>query len=113
MSKCSLLADLSLFTYCYIIRFNPAYLLTGVENLADLDRLMSGTDTETVKLLLDTGHLCSLELIHWQSLKNMPIASNTFYKGWLMVEAEQDPNHANPLEDAIMARSYLPEVTGL
>lgn len=30
-----------------------------------------------------------------------------------MVEAEQDPNHTNPLEDAIMARSYLPEVTGL
>lgn len=57
MSKCSLLADLSRFTYCYIILFNPAYLLTGVENLADIDRLMSGTDTETVKLLLDTGHL--------------------------------------------------------
>jgi hypothetical protein len=27
VSKCSQLTDLHLFTYCYIIRFNPAYLL--------------------------------------------------------------------------------------
>jgi len=35
------------------------------------------------------------------------------YKGWLMVEAEQDPNNTNPLNDALTARKYLREVTGL
>ncbi|MEM7593491.1 MAG: myo-inosose-2 dehydratase [Cyanobacteria bacterium P01_A01_bin.83] len=35
------------------------------------------------------------------------------YEGWLVVEAEQDPNKANPLEYALMARNYLRETTGL
>ncbi len=35
------------------------------------------------------------------------------YEGWLVVEAEQDPNNANPLQYALMARKYLKEVTGL
>ncbi len=41
------------------------------------------------------------------------------YEGWLMVEAEQDPNNTTiqpvrePLEYALMARDYLYEVTGL
>lgn len=35
------------------------------------------------------------------------------YEGWLMVEAEQDPNKAEPLKYALIARSYLGEVTGL
>ena len=30
-----------------------------------------------------------------------------------MVEAEQDPHNTNPLQDALTARSYLREVTGL
>jgi len=34
------------------------------------------------------------------------------YEGWLVVEAEQDPAKANPLEYAIMARSYLRKVLG-
>lgn len=35
------------------------------------------------------------------------------YEGWLIVEAEQDPAKANPLEYAFKARTYLREVTGL
>lgn len=35
------------------------------------------------------------------------------YEGWLMVEAEQDPNKANPLKYALMARNYLHQATGL
>ena len=35
------------------------------------------------------------------------------YQGWLVVEAEQDPAVANPLEYAIMARKYIKEKTGL
>ncbi|HEV2634057.1 MAG TPA: myo-inosose-2 dehydratase [Actinocrinis sp.] len=34
------------------------------------------------------------------------------YRGWLVVEAEQDPNKANPLEYAKMARAYLADVLG-
>ncbi|MCP3966074.1 MAG: myo-inosose-2 dehydratase [Lentisphaerae bacterium] len=35
------------------------------------------------------------------------------YTGWFVVEAEQDPYKANPLEYAKMARAYIKEKTGL
>jgi inosose dehydratase len=35
------------------------------------------------------------------------------YEGWLIVEAEQDPHKANPLEYAKKARAYLRQVAGL
>ncbi len=35
------------------------------------------------------------------------------YEGWLLVEAEQDPEKANPLEYAIRARKYIREHTGI
>ncbi len=35
------------------------------------------------------------------------------YEGWVVVEAEQDPAKANPLEYAIKARKYIREVCGL
>lgn len=35
------------------------------------------------------------------------------YTGWFVVEAEQDPAKANPLEYAIKARNYIREKTGL
>ena len=35
------------------------------------------------------------------------------YEGWLVVEAEQDPAKANPLDYARMARAYVKEHTGL
>lgn len=35
------------------------------------------------------------------------------YTGWLIVEAEQDPSIANPLEYAMMAREYIRDHTGL
>ena len=35
------------------------------------------------------------------------------YKGWLLVEAEQDPAKADPLEYAIKGRKYIREHTGL
>jgi len=35
------------------------------------------------------------------------------YKGWLVVEAEQDPAKATPLKYAKLGRDYLREVTGL
>ena len=41
------------------------------------------------------------------------VLSETGYKGYMLVEAEQDPAKANPLEYAIKARKYIKEHTGL
>lgn len=35
------------------------------------------------------------------------------FKGWMVVEAEQDPAKANPLEYALIARKFIREKTGL
>lgn len=35
------------------------------------------------------------------------------YTGWMVVEAEQDPAKANPLEYAVKARAFIQEKTGL
>ena len=138
---------------------------TGVETLADIDRLMKETNPKYLKLLLDTGHLYyagvdplevtkkysdRIKHVHLKNIrKNVlnssikqglsfldsiregsftvpgdkegvidfaPILSELAkanYEGWLVVEAEQDPNKANPLEYALMARNYLREETGL
>ncbi len=39
--------------------------------------------------------------------------ANSGYKGWYVVEAEQDPKIANPLEYALKARNYIREITVL
>jgi len=41
------------------------------------------------------------------------ILKETSYSGWFVVEAEQDPAKANPLEYAIKARKFIAEKTGL
>ena len=41
------------------------------------------------------------------------LLSKAGYEGWLLVEAEQDPALANPLEYAMKARAYIREHTGL
>ncbi|MEN7546310.1 myo-inosose-2 dehydratase [Rapidithrix thailandica] len=41
------------------------------------------------------------------------VLSDHGYEGWLVVEAEQDPEKATPLLYAQMARTYLKEVTGI
>lgn len=41
------------------------------------------------------------------------ILADNNYEGWLVVEAEQDPAKANPLEYAIKARKFIREKTGL
>lgn len=41
------------------------------------------------------------------------VLEETGYEGYVLVEAEQDPAIANPLEYAIMARKYISEVSGL
>lgn len=41
------------------------------------------------------------------------IIEESGYEGWVLVEAEQDPAKANPLEYAIKARKYIEKHTGL
>lgn len=41
------------------------------------------------------------------------VLSDAGYRGWLLVEAEQDPAKADPLEYAVKARRYIREHTGL
>lgn len=41
------------------------------------------------------------------------ILSENRYEGWFVVEAEQDPSKANPLEYAIKARRFIYDKTGL
>ena len=41
------------------------------------------------------------------------ILDDNHYEGWMIVEAEQDPAKANPLEYAIKARKYIAQKTGL
>jgi inosose dehydratase len=42
----------------------------------------------------------------------LEVLADADYRGWLVVEAEQDPNKANPLEYAKKARAYLTDVLG-
>ena len=42
----------------------------------------------------------------------LEVLADAGYEGWLVVEAEQDPNKANPLEYAKKARAYLAGVLG-
>lgn len=41
------------------------------------------------------------------------ILDKSGYEGWMIVEAEQDPSKANPLEYAIKARKYIADKAGL
>lgn len=138
---------------------------TGIETLDDIDRLLQGSDSQRVSLLLDTGHLRyvgedPLEVarryagrIGHVHLKNVraealqravaegwsflnairrgvftvpgdpqgciafepifQVLAEADYEGWLMVEAEQDPNQADPLTQALIARHFLRRTTGL
>lgn len=138
---------------------------TGVEVLEEIDKLMANTDSDKVKLLLDTGHLYyagvdplavtekyanRIKHVHLKNIRQSvldksidqglsfldSIQEGVFtvpgdtegsidfapilqklatakYQGWLVVEAEQDPNKTNPLENAVIARTYLRQLTGL
>lgn len=43
----------------------------------------------------------------------LKLLSEAGYEGWLLVEAEQDPAKANPLEYAMKARAFIKEHAGL
>ncbi|MEH6908671.1 myo-inosose-2 dehydratase [Neobacillus drentensis] len=132
---------------------------TGVQTLAEIDRLMENTDPNYVHLLYDTGHIYvsdndymtllnkHIHRIHHVHFKDMRQAVKeqceiegksflqsflagmftvpgdgcidftqvykklleTNYSGWIVIEAEQDPSVAHPLEYALKARNYINE----
>lgn len=43
----------------------------------------------------------------------LKVLEDANYEGWLLIEAEQDPALANPLEYAMKGRKYINECTGL
>ena len=70
------------------------------ENLSFLDGVRMGTFTIP-------GDGC----IHFDPI--FKVLEENHYEGYMLVEAEQDPAKANPLEYAIRARKYIAEKTGL
>lgn len=130
---------------------------TGVQTLAEIDRLMENTNPDYVYLLFDTGHLTfsdenpeevlkkyidRIGHVHLKDIRKdvfsevkkkdmsfldavragvftvpgdgmidfpplFEILNKNNYDGWYIVEAEQDPAKANPLEYAIKAREYI------
>jgi inosose dehydratase len=132
---------------------------TGVQTLAEIDRLMENTDSNHVHLLYDTGHIYvsdtdymtllnkHINRIHHVHFKDVRQAVKeqcekegksflqsflagmftvpgdgcidftevykkllgTNYSGWIVIEAEQDPSVAHPLEYALKARNYINE----
>lgn len=137
--------------------FHP-HVGTGIETLAEIDRLMEMTDPDLVYLLFDTGHSTLAgenaagilakylprtrhihfkdvrqpvldafkkedwsflhgvkeglftvpgdgDLVDWSAIFDQLKQSD--YQGWIVVEAEQDPAKADPLEYAQIARRFL------
>lgn len=115
----SLLFDSGHFTYCgadpvemlqkYVDRVKHVHLKdirpeivkkVKEENLSFLDGVRLGAFTVP-------GDGC----INFKPI--FQILEENNYKGYMLVEAEQDPAKANPLEYAIKARKYIEELTGL
>ena len=143
--------------------FHP-HVGTGIETLAEIDRLMELTDPELVYLLFDTGHsilagenaveilkkyLPRVRHIHFKDVRKsvleqfkqkdwsflhgvkdglftvpgdgdlvdwpavFDLLKPSDYDGWIVVEAEQDPEKADPLEYAQIARRFLRQNLGV
>lgn len=132
---------------------------TGVQTLAEVDRLMENTDPNHVHLVYDAGHIFvsdgdymtllkkhinRVKHVHFKDVRESimeqckedgksfldsflagmftvpgdgvidfteiyQVLIENDYKGWVVVEAEQDPAKAHPLEYARMARKYIDE----
>ena len=132
---------------------------TGVQTLAEIDRLMENTNPNHVHLLYDTGHIYvsdadymtllnkhinRIKHVHFKDVRQTVrehcekegksflqsfLAGmftvpgdgcidftevykkllGTNYSGWIVIEAEQDPSVAHPLEYALKARNYINE----
>lgn len=156
------LGKLSLEKYGVALTFHH-HMGTVVQNAAETDRLMAGTDPNYVNLLFDSGHFAycgedpvemvtrhakRIKHVHLKDIRPNVVArvrsdrlsflegvrqgaftipgdgcvdfdpifqvlAESGYEGYMVVEAEQDPAKANPLEYAIRARKFIREHTGL
>jgi inosose dehydratase len=137
---------------------------TGIETLAEINKVMEMTDSNLVHLLFDTGHATvagedPLEIlekyahrvrhVHVKDVRShilqkvkqnnlsflqgikeglftvpgdgdmvdmeavFKLLAHANYEGWIVVEAEQDPHKADPLEYAIKARRFIKDKAGL
>ncbi|MCK6257401.1 myo-inosose-2 dehydratase [Fictibacillus sp. KIGAM418] len=132
---------------------------TGVQTLADIDRLLEHTDPHFVHLLYDSGHIFvsdgdyltllhkhidRIKHVHFKDVRKDTLQEckeqgksfqQSFlhglftvpgdgcidftepyqtlvehgYQGWIVIEAEQDPSIAHPLEYALISRKYIDE----
>jgi len=70
------------------------------KNMSFLDAVKNGTFTVPGDGDISFGHIFST-------------LEKSGYEGWMLVEAEQDPAKANPLEYAMMARKFIRGKTGI
>ena len=113
------------FKLCY-----HHHMGTVVQTSEETDRMMANTEPGFVYLCYDTGHFTfagedPLLMLKKYGAFTVPgdgdvdfdpvfrLLSDAGYEGWLLVEAEQDPAKANPLEYAIKGRQYIRQHTGL
>ena len=74
-----------------------AYIDTAVDDM--------GTQMDVGLLLMEDGDVDFDPVFK--------VLADAGYQGWLLVEAEQDPAKANPLEYAMKGRAYIKAHTGL
>lgn len=136
---------------------------TGIQQQAEIDRLMAETKADELSLLLDTGHLTvagedplrtlekhshRIKHVHLKDVRRsvlkqvkhhhlsfleavkaglftvpgdgcvdfsplFDLLMDRDYQGWWVVEAEQDPEKADPLTYARLARDFVRNATGL
>lgn len=111
--------------------FHP-HVSTGIQTLKEINKLMEPTNPDLVYLLFDTGHSTTGgndavqiiksvkhgmftvpgdgDCVDWDGV--FAVIKNSDYKGWVVVEAEQDPAKADPLEYAQKARRFMKEKPG-
>ena len=115
----SLLFDTGHFAYCgtdplemvtkYVTRIKHVHLKDIRREVVDRVKAENMSFLEGVKLGTFTvpGDGC----IDFEPI--FRVLEENHYEGYMLVEAEQDPARADPLEYAIKARSYIREKTGL
>ena len=82
-----------------------------VANISSITSTLEKTDTAVKNLSAATQD--GKETLQKSNAVTTKIIEESGYEGWVLVEAEQDPAKANPLEYAIKARKYIREKTGL
>ena len=87
--------------------------MTCASCVAHVERALKavpGVETASVNLATERAEITGAALDRAALVQAVEDAG---YEGYMVVEAEQDPAKANPLEYAIRARKFIAEKTGL